>query len=120
MTEQLDIPLGERSRAEFAVEGLGLRRVTVRESTPVKLIIEPFGKLPAGTVLTGPLFLGVERISGRMTQARTPDGHIYPVCLELIDPEDFKRGTRRDDVGGPADSAVVINRVDVEAVDLFE
>lgn len=118
MTEQLDIRLGDEAKGEFPVEG-STQRITVSESTPVRLGL-PLGKLGGGTVLTGRLFLGVERIYGRMTQARTYDGKTYPVCLELLDPEDFKRGTLRDDVGGPSDSAVVISRVDVRAVDHFE
>lgn len=121
MTEQLDIPLGEvgRGTGEFPIEG-GARRITVSESTPVRLGLEQ-GKLWAGTVLTGRLYLGAERVYGRFTQARTYDGKTYPVCMELFEPgKNNARGLPRYDVGGPADSAVVYSTVRVQAVDHFE
>jgi serine/threonine-protein kinase len=41
-----------------------------------------WGKLPEGTLFSGELLFG-ERVQARFTQAHTPDGHTYAVCLEL-------------------------------------
>jgi serine/threonine-protein kinase len=119
MTEQLDIPLGTTSMGEFPVEG-SAQPITVSESNPARLGF-PLGKLRGGTVLSGRLYLGAERIYGRFTQARTPDGKTYPVCIQLMDHTvNDTRGAKRMDVGGPADSAVVWSTVEFEAVDYFK
>ncbi|HYO66517.1 MAG TPA: hypothetical protein VEU33_10570 [Archangium sp.] len=41
-----------------------------------------WGKLPGGTLITGQLLFG-ERVQACLTQAYTPDGKSYPVCLEV-------------------------------------
>ncbi|OJT26854.1 hypothetical protein BO221_02230 [Archangium sp. Cb G35] len=41
-----------------------------------------WGKLPRNTLFTGQLLFG-ERVQARFTQAYTPEGKSYPVCLEL-------------------------------------
>jgi serine/threonine-protein kinase len=66
-----------------------------------------WGKLPEGTLFTGER-LFAERVHGRFTQAHTPDGHTYPVCLEFRDGsgwgwerfEDFGQDTSRISTGG--------------------
>jgi serine/threonine-protein kinase len=40
-------------------------------------------KLPNGTLLSGELFFGQERVYGRFTQAHTPNGPTYPICMVL-------------------------------------
>ena len=42
-----------------------------------------WGQLPEGTLFTGERLFGERVVQGRFTQAHTPDGHTYPVCLEL-------------------------------------
>jgi hypothetical protein len=81
---------------------------------------QPLGKLGIGTELSGRLYLGAERVYGRFTLAKTPAGKTYPVCIELVQRWRDTRGAVREDVGGPADSAVVISSQDVRAVDHFE
>jgi serine/threonine-protein kinase len=78
-----------------------------------------WGKLPDGTVFSGVLFVG-SRVYGRFTQAYTPEGHIYPVCLELYDAlKDDKRGVfRRDD--GKSDTARINGVVSLKPVEQFE
>ncbi|WP_309888042.1 protein kinase domain-containing protein [Archangium sp.] len=53
--------------------------------------VEACGELPAGTVVSGPLFLaemnrgegrGETRAIIRYTQATTPEGKVFPVCME--------------------------------------
>lgn len=41
------------------------------------------GGLPAGTLVEGLLWMDTGKVQVRYTQARTPDGQSYPVCLVL-------------------------------------
>lgn len=41
------------------------------------------GTLPAGTLVDGVLWMDTGRVQAQYTQARTPDGQTYPVCLVL-------------------------------------
>lgn len=43
----------------------------------------PIDRLPANTLLYGRIWTGGEKIQGRYTRARTPDGSEYPVCFIL-------------------------------------
>ncbi|MCY1081695.1 serine/threonine protein kinase [Archangium lansingense] len=42
-----------------------------------------WGKLPRGTLFTGERLFGERVVHGRFTQAHTPEGHTYVVCLEM-------------------------------------
>jgi serine/threonine-protein kinase len=118
MKEELGLVLGKRAPISFPHVG-GSKPVTVRESTTPELT-DHFGKLFAGTELFGRLYLGVDRVYGRFTQARRLDGKTYPVCLELVHYWGGARGAEREDVGGPADSAVIMSTQDVRAVERFQ
>ncbi len=74
---------GKEHQAQAVQEG----PVTIR-------VPEDFGGLPQGTVLSGQLYIGPERVYGRFTQAQVPSGTVYPVCLELMD--DDERGVEID------------------------
>jgi eukaryotic-like serine/threonine-protein kinase len=116
MRRTLDIRPGESADATFPVVGSS-QPVTVREYTPVKLN-RPLGKLAPGTQLSGRLIFGQERVYGRFTQARTPGGETYTVCIEL----NSRRGERGVEVerdAGP-DAVVVWSSQDVRAVRRFE
>jgi tRNA A-37 threonylcarbamoyl transferase component Bud32 len=76
------------------------------------------GMLPAGTVLSGTLFVGAERVYGRFTQAHVPGGKSWPVCIEAVDNIDGKRGALRLSKEGPG--AKVGLGVNVRAVERFE
>ncbi len=41
--------------------------------------------LPNRTQFSGRLYVKEGRVHGRFTEARTPNGVMYPVCLELLD-----------------------------------
>ena len=59
--------------------------ITVRPG-PVTLKltgVEYWGKLPEGTLFSGERLFGERRVQGRFTQAHTPEGKSYVVCLEL-------------------------------------
>jgi hypothetical protein len=74
-----------------------------------------WGQLPEGTLLSGELLIG-ERVHGRFTQAYTPDGHTYVVCLELRDGAEW--GWRKES-GSGQDTARVVNSAEVEPVESF-
>jgi serine/threonine-protein kinase len=120
---KLGISPGDTEMAIFPGGEDGLQRVTVRESTPVETV-KRGGELGLGQLgsvrLTGRLHLGPERVYGRFTQAQTHTGETYPVCLELVHADERTLGARRMDVGGPADTAVVVSTTYVRAVERFE
>ncbi|WP_158079829.1 serine/threonine-protein kinase [Archangium sp. Cb G35] len=114
--KELGVPMdGSRAGVEFPVEG-DAKPVTVRESTPVKMG-QRLGKLHAE--LHGRIYIGAERIYGRFTEARM-GGKTYPVCLELMESWTNNRGAPRKDIGGPADSAVVLSSQQVKPVEHFD
>jgi len=84
----LGLRLGDETSVEWtSVDG---RAFPVREDSPVTVFGDwdtPTGKtaLPAETRLFGRVYIGEKRVYGRFTEARTPSGETYPVCLELWD-----------------------------------
>jgi eukaryotic-like serine/threonine-protein kinase len=54
----------------------------VREG-PVTVSVAYLGKLPRGTLLSGTLQLGENRVFGTFTRAQIPGGETYPVCLVI-------------------------------------
>jgi len=82
---------------------------------PVTMHLSLWGKLPEGTLMSGELLFG-ERIQGRFTQAHTPDGHTYTVCMELRQGPDY--GWEKQP-GSTQDTATVLNSVYLEPVERF-
>jgi len=97
--------------------------VTVREGPGARLVMgQPLGQLEAGTVVTGHLLFGREYVYGRFTEARTPGGDTYSVCLEAWSSWQgvATRGLRRaPNEGGPG-TATVSSAPEVKAVERFE
>ncbi|WNG16702.1 serine/threonine protein kinase [Cystobacter fuscus] len=58
------------------------RGVEVKEGPLTVVLDEPWMQMPQGTVFTGTLKFGENRIFGRFDHARTPDGHRYPICVQ--------------------------------------
>ncbi|MBZ4423283.1 serine/threonine-protein kinase [Myxococcus sp. RHSTA-1-4] len=50
-----------------------------------RLVEQPLGRLPVGTLIYGRLWTGGEQVLGRYTRVKTPDGSEYPVCFVLSD-----------------------------------
>ncbi|HYO55044.1 serine/threonine-protein kinase [Archangium sp.] len=120
--KQLGIRTGDRAGAKFPGAKPGF--ITVREGPGARLVLGlPLGQLEAGTVLTGRLLFGKERVYGRFTEARGPSGDTYRVCLEFVEWSNEKRehlrGVEREPNGGP-DTAKVYAGPDVQAVERFE
>ncbi|HZI03535.1 MAG TPA: protein kinase [Archangium sp.] len=97
MTGTLGFRLGENTSVEWSdVRG---RSVRVDEDTPLYVAgnwnagadhMLRGGRLalPDNTRLSGRLYVKEGRVYGRFTEARTPLGVTYPVCLELLDTDD--------------------------------
>ncbi|MFY0565064.1 serine/threonine protein kinase [Archangium lansingense] len=91
--------------------------ITVRPG-PVTLRLsgaDYWGKLPEGTLITGERIFA-ERVHGRFTQAYTPDGHTYPVCLELRSGVEW--GMKKYE-GSGQDTARIMSSAEVEPVERF-
>jgi serine/threonine-protein kinase len=125
MEDTLDIDIGDSVYVSFVPVGDygGIRRMEVRQSATVLMGGPGLGKLDQNTVLNGRLFFTADRIYGLFTEAKTQDGKTYPVCLELYWPGDVtgpeRGGAEREDIGGPADSAVIFSTQHVHAVEQF-
>jgi serine/threonine-protein kinase len=129
MTGQLGLEIGERHGAGMPGAKLhSNERVSVKEG-PVSLELagawkagaDAMGRggrvvLPNGTRLSGQLCIGEKRVYGRITQAVTPTGDTFTVCMELYD----KVGERGLEIEPDGGAVKVHPRVDVKAVDRFE
>ncbi|HEX5752206.1 MAG TPA: protein kinase [Archangium sp.] len=74
-----------------------------------------WGKLPKNTLFTGQLLFG-ERVQARLTQAYTPEGQAYPVCLEVH--SNTRWGWAREE-GSGQDTAVVRSTAELRPVKRF-
>ncbi|MFP2927397.1 serine/threonine protein kinase [Pyxidicoccus sp. 3LG] len=112
-----DIKPGDDHLATFVTEG-DARLITVSEGrTTVYITIGHFKKLRAATALSGRLIFG-DRVYGRLTEAWV-DGHTLPVCFEMEDEIDSRRGLVRKP-SGSAETAKVLSSITVKAVGSFE
>ncbi|WP_309891749.1 protein kinase domain-containing protein [Archangium sp.] len=122
--KRLGIRTGEETGSEFPeVAETEQYYVTVREGPGARLVLgRPLGQLEAGTVVTGRFLFGEERVYGRFTQARTPGGDTYSVCLEAwgIWQYALVRGLPREPHEGGPGTATVNSVQHVKAVERFE
>jgi predicted Ser/Thr protein kinase len=105
----LGISIGDSGEIDF-LRGYNTQRTTVMPSTS-GTVFEGLGQLDYGTVLTGQLYFGETRVSGRFTRAQQ-GVNTYPVCLEM--------SAEREDVGGASDSGVIWSLQRIRAVDRFD
>ena len=122
MTRQLGIPIGDRGgRSNFP--GWEKRKPVPVKEGPFSLELEADwdvdGRtaLPRGTRLSGQLCIGEKRVYGLITQAITPTGDSFTVCMELVEQFGGKRGVEIEPDGG---AIKVHPRVEVKTVDRFE
>jgi serine/threonine-protein kinase len=128
MTGTLGLPVGETTSVEWTRERPG-RAIPVREDSPAFLIgdwwvgVDWTGKggthvaLPRETRLSGRLYFGEGRVYGRFTEARTPTGETYPVCMELFD--EGKLGLKLSASSEPG-KPLVVPSTRVRVVDRFQ
>ena len=116
--KQLGIGLGARGSAAFGGDSDNFP--TVRDGwVRIPWVGRGLGKLKYGSV-SGRLIVG-ERVYGRFTEAQLDDGEErFPVCLEMYDSEDGKRGVKREPGSTDPDSARILGNVRLLAVDHFE
>jgi serine/threonine-protein kinase len=129
MTRQLGLPVGERHGADMPGAKPGSpERIPVKEG-PVSLVLkgawevgtDAMGRggrivLPHGTRLSGQLCIGEKLVYARITQAVTPTGDTFTVCMELWD-QNGHRGVEIEPDGG---AIKVFPRVEVKTVERFE
>ena len=58
-------------------------RVFVREGATTVELRDPWGKLERRSTFQGQLVFGQNRVYGRFTEARTPNGATFKICVEL-------------------------------------
>jgi serine/threonine-protein kinase len=111
---------GEKGVVEWTeVRG---RAFPVREDSPVTVFGDwdtLTGKtaLPGDTRLSGRVYFGQGRVYGRFTEARTPSGETYPVCLELFDEGEVGMALSASSAPG---KPMVAPTVRVRVVDRFQ
>jgi serine/threonine-protein kinase len=129
MTHQLGLRLGERHGVGMPGEKQGSSEPVPVKEGPVSLELagawkagaDAMGRggrvvLPNGTRLAGQLCIGEKRVYGRITQAVTPTGDTFIVCMELYD-QIGHRGLEIEPDGG---AIKVHPRVEVKTVERFE
>jgi serine/threonine-protein kinase len=113
MTGKFGLRIGETKSVEWGdIRGRG---VPVREDPG---LVGTHVVLPGYTRLTGRLFVKEGRVYGRFTQAHTPGGDTYPMCLELLD-TDNNVGLELEPGSGPG-SILVGPVAQVRVVDRFK
>ncbi|QRN94046.1 hypothetical protein JRI60_33515 [Archangium violaceum] len=129
MTGQLGIRLGGRgAKALLPGMKMGSHKPVPVKDGPISLELSGAWKvgadamgvggrvvLPDGTLFSGQLCVGEQRVYGRITQAVTPAGDTFTVCMELY--QELDRGLEIE----PGEGAVKVHPVaDVKAVEHFE
>ncbi|HEX5746107.1 MAG TPA: serine/threonine-protein kinase [Archangium sp.] len=117
MTNTLGLAVEQTHTVRFPQWNIQNHPVPVREGSTSVELSGTWGKLKGGTVLQGRLYFGEGRIYGRFTEARTPTGDSYKVCLEMR--QESKRGAEME-AGSGKDTANIFPVVDVMAVERFE
>ncbi|WNG54117.1 hypothetical protein F0U59_04405 [Archangium gephyra] len=126
MNGTLGLSLGEKkSVAWSSVRGRSVQvheDVTIRMGSDWEAGADHTGigykvALPNNTRLFGKLYVKEGRVYGRFTEARTPQGVTYPMCLELMDTEGHV-GLELQPGSGPG-KMMVDPVVEVRVVDRF-
>ncbi|WP_309888608.1 serine/threonine-protein kinase [Archangium sp.] len=117
MTNTLGIRIDWTHGIEFLPLDMEPQRIPVREGFTSVEILGPWGKLPEGTLLQGRLLFGEGRVHGRFTEARTPQGDTYKVCLEMW--QESKRGAEMEP-GSGKETVKIHSSPNVKVVDRFE
>jgi serine/threonine protein kinase len=114
---QFGIKPGDREDASFRLGTGGDESWIKVKAGWTQVLTGGWKELPGGTLLEGELFLS-DRVYGRFTQALTPDGKTYPVCVELYESGGHRGNDRRDN--GKGTTAEMHTAVDVRAVNGFK
>lgn len=115
--KKLGIEVGEKHLATFPIDQ-DAQPMAVREGPASLRLHGGWEQLPPRTLFSARFIFGEGRVHGRLTEARTPSGERFPVCLIVLDIE-RKRGLEREPNGAP-DTVRVWSTMYVQAVDRFE
>ncbi|HLM45005.1 MAG TPA: hypothetical protein VK458_14120, partial [Myxococcaceae bacterium] len=119
--KELGIPLDGGRRLSPPLEFPGAEYgeyVTVRPGAGATLLSRtPWGKLPSQTVFSGKLFIGETLVYGYFTEAHTPDGSTYSVCMRLDTVGDEDTGIPREPGTGQHSARVKNVHLELEAVE---
>jgi serine/threonine-protein kinase len=120
--EELDVfnPGGYYLRTGTALTdpSMGQSMITVRGGPVTVTTMDDRGKLEAGSTLSGQLIIGKERVYGRLTEARTPQGDTFPVCFQFVD--DGKPGVHIWEEGPGPELPRIISFAEVWPVRRFD
>lgn len=128
MTDTLGLSIGRKHGVEFPHAGHH-DFVPVREGVTSVETLDRWGKLPGGTVLQGRLYFGEGRVYGRFTEAQTPTGDTYKVCMQIVTGQrEEKRGGgyykpgpgTEMEPGSTPDNVLIFSFENVMAVERFE
>jgi eukaryotic-like serine/threonine-protein kinase len=114
--KELGIEIDAKESIQF---GLQTKPITVQEGFTSVTLGRSLGELKGGTVLQGRLIFGDTRVYGRFTEAHTPGGKTFPICLELAPSVGRERGVEMESNGRPG-TAVIFPVQAVRAVRRFE
>ena len=131
MTDTLGLRIGERSVMLWSADWRGTSNRPVRVYEATSLYVggdwetnrNAWGRgdkvaLPNNTRISGRLYVHEGRVYGRFTEARTPNGVTYPMCLELLD-TDGKVGLELQSGSAPG-KMMVDQVVELRVVDRFK
>ncbi|WP_257462570.1 serine/threonine protein kinase [Archangium lipolyticum] len=121
--KELGLRIGKSETALFPNPNRGEETfVPVREGPGTTMRVLRSGtNVPTGSVVSGELFFGADRIHGRFTQLHTPDGHTYPICMVLVDRGgDVGVGGKQVKPGEKPGTALISDSEGVMPVERFE
>jgi serine/threonine-protein kinase len=121
--KELGFRIGKSVNAWFPNQDKSQKFTPVSEGPGTRLRIDRDRglEIPVGTIISGELFFGTDRIHGRFTQLHTPDGRTYPICMVLVNRSD-RLGVGGQDVkqGEKPGTALISDLQGVKAVERFE
>jgi len=118
--EELGLFTREKPLTTFNLSPQGFRNLKVREGATTVRMGEDWGRMPPGTLFSGQLLVGPDRVYGRLTEARTPKNERIPVCVQFVDPQDGRIGLQKREPTSDSDAAIVHSSLDLKAVRRFE
>ncbi|RKH36366.1 serine/threonine protein kinase [Corallococcus praedator] len=118
--EELGLFTREKPTATFDLRPQDARNIKVREGTTTVRMVDDWGRMPPGTLFSGQLLVGPERVYGRLTEARTPKNERIPVCVQFVDDEGGRIGLQKRGFTSDSGAAFVYSTLDLKAVRRFE
>ncbi|HSP81084.1 MAG TPA: hypothetical protein VLQ93_21355 [Myxococcaceae bacterium] len=116
MTETLGLQIGKDHGAGLPGWEQGVP-VFVQPGPVSLMLAGDWENLPSRSTLLGQLYLDERRAYARITEARTPSGETFPVCMELMSKGERGAAIRNGDGKGAVKIFPILM---VKTVDYFE